>query len=188
MSSAPAAVYTPEDLLTMPDGDRYELVDGQLKELSMGWEASWVSTSITAPLYAYCRANDLGFVAGPEAGYQCFPGRPNLVRKPDVSFVRKGRFPDNRFPSGHARLAPDLAVEVISPTDLSEETMEKVRDYRSAGVPLLWLVYPRARLALVCRADGSAVFLTEDQDLSGEDVVPGFTCRLRDVLPPVPPG
>ena len=185
MGDAPTAtVYTPDDLLTMPDGDRYELVDGRLKEVNMGLESSWVGGELHARLSAHSQPQRLGWVFPADAGFQCFPGRPNLVRKPDVSFVRRGRFAGEHLPEGHARIAPDLAVEVVSPNDLAEETMEKVRDYRSASVRLVWVIYPGCRVALVFRADGSSSLLTEDQELSGEDVVPGFTCRVRDVLPP----
>ena len=178
------AMYTPEDLLTLPDGDRYELIDGHLREKPMGWESSWIGGELHARLSTHCRQHNLGWVAPCDAGYQCFPNRPNLVRKPDVSFVRLGRFPNEQLPTGNARLAPDLAAEVVSPNDLAEEITEKVRDYLGAGVQLVWVVFPRARLVRVHRLDGSLAEVREDQPLNGEDVVPGFSCRVGDLLPP----
>ena len=92
MSTA-VARYTPEDLLAMPDGKNYELVDGQLVERKMGAESSRVGTRLSSRLDLYCDERDLGIVWAADNGFQCFPHDPGLVRKPDVSFVRRGRLP-----------------------------------------------------------------------------------------------
>src|SRR4051794_14117055 len=90
--------YTPEDLLTMADGDRYELVDGYLVERDMGLKSSWVGGRLVHLASGYCDANGLGWVLPADASYQCFPYRPNLVRKPDMSFIRRGRLPGEELP------------------------------------------------------------------------------------------
>ena len=77
-----------------------------------------------------------------DAGYQCFPHDPGLVRRPDASFVKAGRFPGDVLPKGWAKSPPDLAVEVVSPNDLVYELEEKLSDYRKAGVPLIWVIGP----------------------------------------------
>jgi Uma2 family endonuclease len=168
----------------VPEG--YELVDGRLVELNMGNEAAWVENRIGARLDTFASARSLGWVLGSEAGYRCFPHRPRLLRKPDVSFVRAGRFPGDRPPRGDSRIAPDLAVEVVSPNDLAESIQEKVVDYLTAGVPLVWVVYPTARMAIVYRPGGAA-WVSDQGELDGEDVIPGFRCRLADVLLPPEP-
>jgi Uma2 family endonuclease len=176
--------YTPEDLLAMPDGQSYELVDGQLVERKMGFESGWVGSRLLVRLGRYGEEHELGDAVSSEVGYQCFPHRPGLVRKPDVSFVRHGRLPGAALPKGWARIPPDLAVEVVSPNDLYEELEEKLDDYEKAGVPLIWVISPKSRKVMVYRADGSVSRLREDDELSGEDVIPGFRCPIREILPP----
>jgi Uma2 family endonuclease len=180
--------FTPEDMEQMPGLDLFELVDGRLVEKHMGWESSWISTRLSRLLDIWCDTNHLGWVAGAEAGYQCFPFAPNLVRKPDVSFVRRGRLPGERFPPGNARIVPDLAVEVVSPNDTYYEVERKVQEYLRAGVPLVWVVNPPTRMVRVHRPGGRLTDLDEHQELTGEEVIPGFRCRVGDFLPPVENG
>ncbi len=175
--------YTPEDLLAMPDEKSYELVDGRLVERKMGAESSEVGGNLHARLHLFCREHDLGKVWPADNGYQCFPHAPGLVRRPDVSFVKKGRLPGDVSPDGWIKIPPDLAVEVVSPNDSIEEFDEKLDDYREAGIPLVWMIYPKRRKARVIRLDGPDVVLSEDDELSGEDVIPGFRCPLREILP-----
>lgn len=111
--------FTPEDLLALPDAVNYELVDGQLVERKMGTRSSMIGTAIASILRNFVRARQRGHVAGADCGYQCFPDAPDKVRKPDVSFVARGRFPNDEPPDGHAKIDRDLAVEVISPDDLA---------------------------------------------------------------------
>jgi Uma2 family endonuclease len=175
--------YTPEDLLAMPDGKRYELVNGRLVERDMGAESSQVGTRLATRLDRFCEDNDRGIVWGADNGFQCLPHAPGLVRKPDVSFVKKGRLPGDVSPDGWVKIPPDLAVEVVSPGDTIEEFEEKLDDYHKAGIPLVWVIYPKRRKARVIRRDGPEVVLSEDDELSGEDVIPGFRCPLREILP-----
>jgi Uma2 family endonuclease len=190
MSTATATktVYTPEDLLVMPDGKGYELVDGQLVERKMGAESSWVGGRLHSRLDRFCEEHERGWALMPEAGYQCFPHDPGRVRKPDVSFIRYGRLPGGMLPKGWIRIRPDLAVEVVSPNDLAEELDEKLADYEKVGVPLIWVIHLGSRTAMVYRGAGTVSRLHEDDELSGEDVIPGFRCRVRDILPTPEPG
>jgi Uma2 family endonuclease len=175
--------YTPEDLLAMPDEKSYELVDGELVERNMGAESSEIGGNLYFLLRMFCREHDRGIVWPADNGYQCFPHAPSLVRRPDVSFVKRGRLPGDVSPKGWVRIPPDLAVEVVSPNDLAGELEEKLDDYRNAGVPLVWVIYPEQRKARIFHLDGPAVELMEADELSGEDVIPGFRCPLREILP-----
>jgi Uma2 family endonuclease len=180
-------LLTPEDLLALPDHKSYELVDGRLVERQMGWESSWIGAQINRRLNDYCAVHNLGWVAQSDAGYQCFPHRPKLVRKADVSFIRRGRLPGEQLPRGHCTIPPDLAVEVVSPNDEAEELEEKLTEYLGIGIPLIWVVYPRPRVVYVYRADGTVSRLTDTAELTGEDVLPGFVCPVRDLFPPPAP-
>jgi Uma2 family endonuclease len=184
---SPAATprqYTPEDLLRMRDGHRFELVDGELRERPMGTESSWTGGQLYRLLEAFCRANRLGWVFPADSGYQCFPGHPQKVRYPDVSFIPFGQLPGEALPQGHCPIAPALAVEVISPRDRALDLEEKIEEYLRAGVRLVWVINPRTRTARVHRPDGTITRLTMDQHLDGENVLPSFHCRLGDILPP----
>jgi Uma2 family endonuclease len=179
--------YTPEDLLAMPDGENYELVGGQLVERNMGAESSWVGGELHARLRQHGKEHGLGWVFPADNGYQCFPHAPSLVRRADVSFIRNGRLPGERPPKGWIKIPPDLAIEVISPNDLIEKLDEKLADYEIAGIPLIWVIHIRSRTVMVYRSDGSVTRLHEDDELSGEDIIPGFRCPVREILPPREP-
>src|SRR4051794_37978801 len=122
----------PDDLLRYSGDRRLELIDGVPVEKAMGAESDEIGLALAGLLRQFCLANNLGRVYGSETGYVCFPGRPRLVRKPDVSFVPADRLPNGRTPKGYFAVAPALAVEVISPTDRYARIEEKVQQFRSA--------------------------------------------------------
>jgi Uma2 family endonuclease len=179
--------YTPEDLLAMPDSKNYELVHGQLVEREMGIESCWVAGRLHSWLDRFCQDHGIGWALPADNGYQRFPHDPGLVRRPDVSFVRYGRFPGGVLPKGWAKIPPDLAVEVVSPNDTTYALDEKLEDYQKAGVPLVWVINPNSRTVRVHRSDGTISDLREDEELSGEDVIPGFRCLVREILAPREP-
>jgi len=177
------ALHTPDELLSMPDAKGYELVRGRLIKTDMGAESSWICGMLFWHLVQFVKEHGSGWVFPSEAGYRCFPHEPKMVRKPDVSFIKKGRFPGDIVPKGWITIAPDLAAEVVSPRDRASELDEKLADYRLAGIPLTWVIYPESRSVMVHRRDGSVARLLEADDLSGEDVLPGFLCPIREILP-----
>src|SRR5947209_1116630 len=145
--------YTPEDLLTMPDGERFELVNGVLVEKKMGTEAGGIAATLIGLLFIWNRQANQGRVVSAEGSYQCFGEDADRVRRPDVSFIRTDRLPGGSLPRGHAQVAPDLAVEVVSPNDLYSEVRAKVEEYFAAGVRLVWVIDPDTRSLEVLRAD-----------------------------------
>lgn len=175
-------LINPDDLLAMSNGDDYELVVGELVERHMGAESSWIASNLIVLLAVFFRGRVPGHLFTTDCGYQCYSDDPDKVRKPDVSFVRKGRFPQDRIPKGYIRIAPDLAVEVLSPNDLADEVETKVEEYLDAGVRLVWVISPKAETVTVYRADRSAVKLHEADELSGENVLPGFRCKVSDLF------
>lgn len=178
------AVITPEDLLGMPDNVRFELVEGRLVEKAMGWEACDIASECHRRLANHARDRGLGW-AVMEASYQCFPDAPDKVRRPDVSFVKRGRLPQERRPKGHCPIAPDLAVEVVSPHDLFSDVESKVEEYFAAGVSLVWIIDPPTRKVHVYRPNESAAQrLGENDELTGEEVLPEFRCRVSDIFAP----
>jgi Uma2 family endonuclease len=172
----------PDDLLAMPDGDKYELVNGIPVEKIMGAESGEVTIAISTLMALFVRQHKLGHVYDGQTGFQCFPHDAALVRKPDVSFVANGRLLGEKSPKGNIKLAPDLAVEVVSPNDLYEEVETKVAEYRAAGVRLVWVVSPSAKTVVVRRLDGTCAEVGEAGELSGEGVVPGFACKVAELF------
>ncbi|MBV8313618.1 MAG: Uma2 family endonuclease [Planctomycetaceae bacterium] len=177
---------TPDDLLKMPDGERYELVDGRLVERNVSFRSSYIGTRLSHLILLSFGEDPPGWVVSADCGYQCFADKPKLVRRPDISFIRLGRLPGEQLSQGLVRIAPDLAVEVLSPNDLDYETDFKVEEYLRAGVRLVWVVNPESRTILIYRADGSIQGLREPDELSGEDTLPGFRCRVSALftMPP----
>ncbi len=175
------AMLTPADLLAMPDGVGYELVDGQMVERNMSVLSSLVEGNVHFKLRQHCET--LGWVWPGTNGIQCFPGEPGKVRKPDVSFVSRARCPEIDAHQGFLKIAPDLAVEVISPHDLASEVNEKIEEYLQAGVLLVWVVDPETRTVMVHRADGSTAKLRPGDDIVGDHVVAGFRCKVAEFFP-----
>ncbi len=106
---------------------------------------------------------------------------PDTVRAPDVAFVGRARA-GLIAKRGYAELAPDLLAEILSPDDRPAEVLAKVADWLAAGTKLVWVVDPERSEVRVYRSDGSLSVLREHDSLDGEDVLPGFTCPLSDVL------
>lgn len=182
------AVITPEQLAMMPNDKDFELVDGQLVDRKIGNKSNWVATRLARLLGDYVEEHQLGWVFTSEAGYRLDPSRPNNVRKPDVYFVQFGRLPDEEPADAYDYLAPDLAVEVISPGDTVRELDEKLAEYLTAGVREVWVVNPELRTAKIYESDGSITPLRESDDLEGGEIVPGFRCRLGTLMQlPKPP-
>jgi Uma2 family endonuclease len=183
MGTVAEQTYTPEDLLAMPDRKKYELVDGHLVERHMSLLSNWVAGRLLRHVDIFVEKNNLGWAWPTGQGYVCFPESPHKVRFPDVSFVRKSRLPDGLTSEGYIYIPPDLAVEVISPNDLAYEVENEILEYLDAGVALVWEINPEARTVRIYRRDGSTGWLREDGELSGDDVLPGFRCRLVMIFP-----
>ena len=172
-----------EEFLVHPNEKDFELVDGQLVERHMGFESSHIALELSVLLVLFNKAHRLGWIQGSECGYRLpLPGG-DTVRKPDVSFVSFQRLPaTGKFPVGYPAVAPDLAVEVVSPNDLFYEVETKIKEYLQAGVRLIWIINPATRSVQICRHDGTSVRLSETDDLDGEDVLPGFRCSINSLL------
>jgi len=177
--SAPAPVLlTAEELLRLNvPNKRTELVCGVLVVREpAGYQHGDVAMRLAAAIFAHVDARGLGRVFAAETGFT-LARNPDTVRAPDVAFISAARLPDPP-PRGFAELAPDLAVEVLSPDDRPGEVLAKVADWLNAGTRLVWVVDPIRFSARVYRADGSESMLGETEVLRGEDVLPGFEFDL----------
>jgi Uma2 family endonuclease len=180
--SKPEALLGPDDLLSMPDRKDYELVNGTLRELGVSALSSLVAMTLVNHLLNFISPRKLGWLFGPDCGFVI---GPRTVRKPDISVVRAERLPAGQIGAGWVTMAPDLAVEVISPNDSAQELDAKVEQLLEAGTRLLWVVNPTLRTVRVYRADRSVALLRSGEVLDGEDVLPGFRCEVKALFPMV---
>jgi Uma2 family endonuclease len=127
-------------------------------------------------------AHQLGYTTAAETGYILFknPNGKDTVRAPDVGFVAAHRLPEG-LPDGYIPFAPDLAVEIVSPTDTAEDIHEKVTDYLKYGTRLVWVYYPKSKTAVV-HMPGKTYPVAADGLLDGGDVLPGFKMSLHDLF------
>ncbi|MBI3303332.1 MAG: Uma2 family endonuclease [Deltaproteobacteria bacterium] len=176
-------LMTADDLFQLPDdGYKYELVEGELIRMPpTGAEHGHIATNAGSLLRNHVKMHDLGVVCAAETGFW-LKRNPDIVRAQDASFVAKERIPSEGIPRGYWPFAPDLAVEVISPNDRFDDVQEKVAEYFAAGTRLVWVVHPKTRTVLVYRSLHDVRSLGPDDELSGEDVIPGFTCRVAELF------
>lgn len=124
----------------------------------------------------------------PELQRRSRDGQPReTVRPPDVAFVSRGRIPPGGFGPGWIPLAPDFAVEVLSPSEPASDTEEKLADYSAAGTRLLWVIDPAKRLVTIYAADAPTRWVREGEMLDGGDVLPGFTLAVDALFEDVAP-
>jgi len=174
---------TPEEFLTLPDNDRYELVRGKLVELPMSFLSSYVAGRVFGQLDRFLQPKPTGWLVPEGTAFRCFPQDRNMVRKPDTSYIRFDRLsPQLAVQEGFVTLVPDLVVEVVSPSDTVQGLEEKIDDFKTAGVKLIWVVHPQHHIVRVHRADGTIQQLGENDELTGEDVIPGFHCPVRELF------
>lgn len=176
----------PSDLLAMPDRKEYELVRGELREKKVSSLSSLVASELLGLLHAHAHAQTRKgvWIFGADCGYII---GPRTVRLPDVSVVRIDRLPADEIGSGWLEMAPDLAVEVVSPNDSAYEVDQKVDEMLDAGTRLLWVVNPARQSVRIHRADGSVSLLRGEDTLEGEDVLPGFRCVVKSLFPTMDP-
>jgi Uma2 family endonuclease len=177
-------IITADELLAMPTGmgKRYELVEGELREMSpAGWRHGKVTSRLNARLDAYVEEHDLGVVFGAETGFR-LASDPDTVRAPDISFVANQNLPDQEPREGYWPGAPDLAVEVLSPGDRTGEVDDKIEAWLSAGCAAVWLVNPRSKTVAIHRSSTDIQVFAAGDVLLGDPVVPGFSCAVADLF------
>jgi Uma2 family endonuclease len=180
--AVPPIRMTAADLLRHPEEKRYELIRGQLVEKEMSKKSSWCGLRLGGRLEAFVERKRLGWVFGADQGFTCFDD-PGMVRKPDASFIALGRMSVDEFEEeGYCPIAPDLAVEVISPNDLSYDVEQKRDLWLDAGVRLVWIVNPKQKTVSVHSRTGETALLRPGGTLDGGEVLPGFSLPLDELF------
>ena len=168
---------TLQDLLNTPrDGRKYELVDGEILVSPAGMRHSEVGGNIACLIWEFLQRNPIGKVYSSDVGI-AFPN--GNVRSPDVTYVSLGKLPGGVSPETFGEVIPDLAVEVLSPSDSLRELGRKIGEFLDNGVPLVWLVDPVRQTVTVYRSLTETQQLDVDDTITAEPVLPGFSVPIR---------
>ncbi len=159
------------------DGRKYELVDGEAKEVPAGVEHDAIVAHIIVLLAPFVK--NLGFLAASSAGFRMVTGN---IRSPDVSFVLRERLPEGKPPKGFMDGAPDLAIEVISPNEDWADMGRKLGEYFMSGAKQVWLIDPDAVTVTVYKSLTDVQVFHADDEIAGGDLLPEFWCKVADLI------
>jgi len=175
---------TAEQFYEMPEvpGKQIELVRGEVVAVpSPGAIHNVIANLLFHLLYTFASEQRLGIVFGDNMGYVLSRG-PDTVRIPDVSFVAWDRVPEAGIPDGSWQIPPNLAVEVVSPSDQTADVNDKAREYVASGVSLAWVLWPKRRVVSVYTRNQMVRELGLDDELDGGDTLPGFSVRVSTLF------
>ena len=174
-------LLTAEEFFAMPGSRHQELVRGEIVEtMPPGRKHGKLALKIGKHIDNWIEQGG-GGEAGVESGF-ILVREPDLVRSPDIYYVRAERIPEGEVFEGFWQIAPDLAVEIVSPGDTAEEVRTKVREYLDAGTSMVWVVYPRSREVIVHTPDGLARTYGPEATLETPSVLPGFSCPVNAIF------
>lgn len=176
-------LLTAEDLWRLPDdGQRHELIQGELTTRAFeGGVHGQVAATVGMLLCVRVRAKRLGDVLAAGTGF-ILSRNPDTVRAPDAAFISKSRIPADGLPAGFIPFAPDIAVEVLSPSDSQLDVEEKIEQWLRGGTSLVWVVNPRSKTVTVHRSGKDPRILRENDSLGGEEVCPGFSAKVSELF------
>jgi Uma2 family endonuclease len=164
------------------DGNKYELVDGELVVSNSGLEHGYIGVILASALYSFVISRKLGVVLDSSTAFTMKTGNK---RSPDVSFLSKNRLQGlKKLPKGFGQGAPDLAVEILSPSNTTAEIHSKIVEYLENGTKLIWVINPEEEYVLVYKSRPSPDRLLSSVDiLSGEETLPDFSFAVADLFP-----
>ena len=183
MTTAKTKLLTADDLLRLDsEGVRGELIRGVLHEtMPTGQEHGEIAANVSFIFLGFIKPRKLGRLTTSDAGVW-LERDPDTVREPDVAFFSSEKIPYGVRVTGYSEVVPDLVVEIASPGDSQREISEKAMMWLDHGVRLVLVAYPNTRMIDVYRAGGALTTLAEGDTLDGGDVLPGFTCDVRDIF------
>jgi Uma2 family endonuclease len=169
--------------------DRYEVINGVIVEVEpMSAYANKIANRLNAKIIVYLESHKIG-----ESNVEIMFRIPldedrNRQRIPDVSFVSYERWPSDRptpYFGNPLDIVPDVAVEVVSPTDVLDDVFDKAYEYLRGGVRLVWVILPKQQQVLVYKSRDNVTIMSATDDLDGGDVLPGFKVNVGSLFPPV---
>ena len=174
----PGMKITEGELLRLPkDGRKWELVDGRLKEVPTKFEHDQIIFRLLMLLGPYMM--DQGGISTGQAGFRMTGGN---IRVPDISFTRKARLPGGQVPNDFGNVAPDLCIEIISPSEERADMARKVREYFAGGAEQVWHIFPEAEQIVVFTSPTETQTFSADDIIDAGGILPGFSCRVGDIF------
>ncbi|PSF38352.1 hypothetical protein C7H19_04995 [Aphanothece hegewaldii CCALA 016] len=173
--------WTDEAFMALPDdGNQYEIVNGELVMSNSGAEHGYIAVILSTILYSFVRSHKLGVVLDSSTAFTLKTGNK---RSPDVSFIAKERLQGlKKLPRGFWQGSPDLAVEVLSPSNTVEEIHNKIIEYFDNDTKLVWVINPEEEYVLIYHSPKPDRFLTNQDMLDGEDIIPGFQMAVAELF------
>jgi Uma2 family endonuclease len=177
-------LLTAEEFEALPDdGKRYELIDGELREMAptVNWHGE-VESKLVVRVGSHVEAQHLGIVSCGETLY-VVRRNPDRVRAADIAFIRQERVPPLQARQHIMEVLPDLVVEILSKSDTIEEVNDKIDDWLNSGVQMLWVVDPFRRTVTIYQPRHDPILLGEHGVLDGDPIIPGFRCPVTEIFP-----
>ena len=183
MSTTSTALMTAEELMELPDdGFRYELINGELEKMPPpGHPHGRIAFRLSVFLGQFILDHGLGEGFAPETGFK-LTSNPDTVLAPDFSFVTNKHFREKRDTEGYWPGAPDLAVEVLSPSDRSGKVKQKISRWFSFGTKQVWIVDPKHSTVAVYRSESDITTFSGSDYLEAQDLFPGFRLSLEKIF------
>jgi Uma2 family endonuclease len=179
--------WTDRELMALPDdGNKYELVDGELVMSNSGLEHGWIAIILASALYNFAATRKLGVILDSSTAFTMKTGNK---RSPDISFLSKDRLQGlKKLPKGFGQGAPDLVVEILSPSNTTSEIHSKIVEYFDNGTQLIWVINPEEEYVLVYRYKPENRptpdrLLTTIDNLSGEEILSDFSFPVANLFP-----
>jgi Uma2 family endonuclease len=172
------ARYTEQELLGLPDdGRKYELVHGRLREVPTGARHGWIGFRLAGRLYAVLPEHLIAFDSSPG-----FRMRGGNIRSPDIAVMHRHRLPEGLPPEAFVEGAPELAIEIVSPSERQSELLEKIAEYFDSGAQEVWLLLPERKQVYRYRAPLEVEILDEEDVLTGGELLPAFSLRVGELF------
>ena len=184
MSTTSTALMTAEELMELPHGEglRYELINGELDIMSAsGFPHGRITMHLSIALGQFILEHELGEVFAAETGFQ-LTFKPDTVIAPDFSFIAKQRLEELSKYKGYTPAAPDLAVEVLSPSDRRSKVNEKVSLWLIGGAKQVWVVNPKNCTVTIHRSPSDSITFSGSDELQADDILPGFRISLERIF------
>lgn len=170
--------FTEDELMRLPrDGRKWELVDGELKEVPTSIRHDAIVMLLGFLLYPFVKGR--GVLTASQAGYWMMAGN---LRSPDVGFTRKERLPGGKVPDKFGDVAPDLCIEIISPSEERADMQRKVEEYFASGTEQVWHMFPETQTLTVYTSPATVAKYTSADEVEGGGLLPGFRCQVADLF------